>query len=300
MTNPSLDTPETPEAAFERLLGELRPKLHRYCARMTGSVIDGEDVVQEALIKAIEGYAGAGPIAAPEAWLFRIAHNAALDYLRRRARLASLHSDEDIAAMADPIDSAENRAVAAASLRNFMHLPVVQRSSVILMDLLGYTLKEVGDIIDGTIPAVKAALHRGRTRLRELASLPEDHPLPALAAADRARLQSYIDRFNARDFDALRTMLADEIKLELVNRRRVEGREVGTYFARYSQVPHWRLAPGLVDGRLAALVYDADAGEIRPRYFILFEWDGDRVRHIRDFHFARYAIEGAAVEVLRG
>src|SRR3954452_23923647 len=71
---------------FERLLAELRPKLHRYSARMTGSVIDGEDVVQGALMKAIEAFAEAGPIANPEGWLFRIAHNAALDYLRRRAR----------------------------------------------------------------------------------------------------------------------------------------------------------------------------------------------------------------------
>jgi DNA-directed RNA polymerase specialized sigma24 family protein len=70
--------------AFDRLLGELRPKLHRYCARMTGSVIDGEDVVQEALL--IEALPETGSIAHPEAWLFRIAHNAALDYLRRRAR----------------------------------------------------------------------------------------------------------------------------------------------------------------------------------------------------------------------
>jgi RNA polymerase sigma-70 factor (ECF subfamily) len=300
MTTPPTDTPETPQAAFERMLGELRPKLHRYCARMTGSVIDGEDVVQEALMKAIEGRAAAGSVASPEAWLFRIAHNAALDFLRRRARRDAVHADEDIAAMADPIDNVEARAVAATSLRTFMHLPMAQRSSVILMDLLGYTLREVGDIIDSTVPAVKAALHRGRARLRQLANAPEDRPLPALATAERVRLQSYIDRFNARDFDALRDMLADDIKLELVNRRRVEGREVGTYFTRYSQVPHWRLVPGLVDGRLAALVYDADAGEIQPRYFILLEWDGDRVSHIRDFHFARYAIEGAAVVVLLG
>jgi len=61
-------------AAFDRLLGELRPKLHRYCARMTGSVIDGEDVVQEALIKAIEASPDMGSIAHPEGWLFRIAH----------------------------------------------------------------------------------------------------------------------------------------------------------------------------------------------------------------------------------
>ena len=72
--------------SFDRLLAEMRPKLHRYCARMTGSVIDGEDVVQEALVKAIEALPGTGPIANPEGWLFRIAHNAALDFLRRRAR----------------------------------------------------------------------------------------------------------------------------------------------------------------------------------------------------------------------
>ena len=53
---------------------------------MTGSVIDGEDVVQEALIKAVEALPDAGSIAHPEGWLFRIAHNAALDFLRRRAR----------------------------------------------------------------------------------------------------------------------------------------------------------------------------------------------------------------------
>jgi RNA polymerase sigma-70 factor (ECF subfamily) len=300
------DTPETPEAAFDRLLGELRPKLHRYCARMTGSVIDGEDVVQEALVKAIEAYPSAGPIALPEPWLFRIAHNASLDHLRRRARREAIHAEparaeEEIAAMADPIDRIEEGEAAAASLRAFMELPTAQRSSVILADLLGYTIREVGDIIDATVPAVKAALHRGRERLRALADAGEDAPLPALAAADRVRLQRYIDHFNARDFDALRAMLVDEIKLELVNRRRMTGRgEVGSYFTRYSGISHFRLVPGLVDGNLAALVCDADADEVRPRYFILFTWDGDRIAAIRDFHFARYALDGAAVSVLRG
>jgi len=76
---------ETREA-LDRLLGELRPKLHRYCARMTGSVVDGEDVVQEALVKAIEAFSRTEVIAYPEGWVFRVAHNAALDFLRRRAR----------------------------------------------------------------------------------------------------------------------------------------------------------------------------------------------------------------------
>jgi len=70
--------PETSAASdIERLLVAMRPRLHRYCARMVGSVIDGEDVLQDALIKAVEAQASAGAIGNPEGWLFRIAHNTA-------------------------------------------------------------------------------------------------------------------------------------------------------------------------------------------------------------------------------
>ena len=165
--------------AFDRLLGEIRPKLHRYAARMTGSVIDGEDVVQEALIKAIEAFPEAAPIANPEGWLFRIAHNAALDYLRRRARRETAGLDEETD-MADPADPVADRQIAAASLRTFMRLPPAQRSSVILMDVLGYSLQEIGGVLDTSIASVKAALHRGRARLRELADEPDDRPQPAM------------------------------------------------------------------------------------------------------------------------
>jgi RNA polymerase sigma-70 factor, ECF subfamily len=72
--------------ALERLVTALRPKLHRYCARMTGSAIDGEDVVQEALLKAVQSVQRMDSVANPEAWLFRIAHNTTVDFLRRRAR----------------------------------------------------------------------------------------------------------------------------------------------------------------------------------------------------------------------
>src|SRR4029077_16262075 len=171
--------------SFEQLLGELRPKLHRYCARMTGSTVDGEDVVQEALIKAIEALPSSGPLGHPEAWLFRIAHNAALDFLRHRARRDAARSDEDPAMITDPASVTEDRQAAAASLRTFMRLPVAQRSSVILMDVLGYSLDEIGGVMDTSIPAVKAALHRGRARLRELAQEPDDLSLPILAEPER-------------------------------------------------------------------------------------------------------------------
>src|SRR3954453_20985574 len=103
-------------ANIDALVVALRPKLHRYCARMTGSVIDGEDVLQDALIKAMEAFAAAGPIANPEGWLFRIAHNTALDFLRRRSRQAALQSVEEVDMMADQLDAVTSRQIAARSL----------------------------------------------------------------------------------------------------------------------------------------------------------------------------------------
>src|SRR5881396_2432247 len=70
--------------AFLETVTHLRPKLHRYCARMTGSVLDGEDVVQEALFQAyrkLDTFDDVRPLAP---WLFRIAHNQCIDFLRRR------------------------------------------------------------------------------------------------------------------------------------------------------------------------------------------------------------------------
>src|SRR5258708_4445043 len=225
-----------PQAGFERLLAELRPGLHRYCARMTGSVIDGQDVMPEALAKAIEAFPRAGPIANPQGWLFRIAHNAALDFLRRRARLAGIQADEDLDMIADPQSEIDRRQAAAASLRTLMRLPVAQRSSVILMDVLGHSLDEISSVLDSTVPAVKAALHRGRLRLRQLAAEPDDQPPPVPAEADLAPLAPYTARFNARDFDALRDLLADEVRVEVVNRTRLNGRgQARRYFGNYGQ-----------------------------------------------------------------
>ena len=92
-----------------------------------------------------------------------------------------------------------------------MRLPAAQRSSVVLMDVLGYSLEEIGGIMDISIPALKAALHRGRAHLRALAAEPEDQPAPVLSKPERERLAAYVDCFNARDFDAVRDMLADEV-----------------------------------------------------------------------------------------
>src|SRR6202142_1626089 len=117
---------------FEQLVGELRPRLHRYCARMTGSVVDGEDIVQDAMIKAVAALPDIGVVDNPEGWLFRIAHNTALDFLRRRARGPAMQNEEALDMIAAPDASDQDHEVAAASLRTFMRLPALQRSAVIL------------------------------------------------------------------------------------------------------------------------------------------------------------------------
>jgi RNA polymerase sigma-70 factor, ECF subfamily len=279
---------------IEPLLVAMRPKLHRYCARMVGSVIDGEDVLQDALVRAVEAWPPAGVIQNPEGWLFRIAHNTALDFLRRRQRLERFRSGEEVEMIVDQLDDVTSRQIASASLRTFMRLPVAQRASVILMDVLGCSLQEVCEIMDYSLPAAKAALHRGRTQLRELAQEPDEAPRPALSDADQARLSAYVASFNARDFDAIRAMIADDVRLELVGKTRMRGKaEVSRYYGNYSKVSDWHLVAGSVEGCPAILVFDPNEPDGGPKYFMLLGWSADKVATIRDFRHAPYVVEGA-------
>ena len=290
----------SPEA-FNRLLVELRPKLHRYCARMTGSVVDGEDVVQESILKAMVAFRESELINSPRSWLFRVAHNAALDFLRQRSRIEAVRACEGENMFDDPVSIIEKDEVTTSSLQIFMRVPIAQRSTVILMDVLEYSLGEIADIIGLSVPAVKSNLHRGRLRIRELALQPDELPPPTLDAASRLRLMDYIDRFNARDFDAVRQMLADEVKLELVNRTRMNGRqEVARYFHNYNSIDDWNLVPGFVDRRPAILVQDPHDPACGWKHFVLLEWTADLIVNIRDFRFASYVTESAVIRRLDG
>jgi RNA polymerase sigma-70 factor (ECF subfamily) len=291
--------PPDPES-LDSLLARLRPRLHRYCARMIGSVIDAEDIVQEASIKAIEAFKGPTAIVNPEAWLFQVAHNTALDVLRQRARQPRFGDEEDLAMVSDPIDAVHQREAAAAAVHAFMRLPVAQRSSVILKDVLGYSLDEIGGITGSSLAAVKAALHRGREGLRAVVAEPDERPAPALDEAGRARLSAYVERFNARDFDAVRDMLAEDVRVDLVTKTRLHGRTevVGRYFGNYARADDWRLEPGFVDRRPAIIARDPHDPMRRPAYFILLHWTDGRVAIVRDFRHAPYVIESAEVRGL--
>src|SRR5205814_6861909 len=99
-------SPSARQAQLLVLAGEMRPELHRYCARLMGSVIDGEDVVQDTFVRAsvalqeLEEQGLETPQLRP--WLFRIAHNRALDLLRGRA----VRKTEPIEAAAEIVDPA--------------------------------------------------------------------------------------------------------------------------------------------------------------------------------------------------
>jgi RNA polymerase sigma-70 factor (ECF subfamily) len=280
-------------AKFERLVGELRPKLHRYCARMTGSAVDGEDIVQDALMKALAALPNVGVIDNPEGWLFRIAHNTALDFLRRRARGPILQNDEALDMIAAPDSPDQDHEIAAMSLRTFMRLPALQRSAVILKDVLGHSLEEVASITGASEAAAKSALQRGRVRLREIAKEPADVSLPMLSDLMRDRLIKYVEGFKTGDFNTVRAMLADDVKLDLVATLRKQGKsEVGEYYSAYAAAEQWAFAAGVVDGRAAMLVYDRDVSLETPAYFVGLDFVGDRVVSVHDFLYARYAMDG--------
>jgi RNA polymerase sigma-70 factor (ECF subfamily) len=295
----TMNTAKFDRPALEAMLAGLRPKLHRYCARMAGSVIDGEDVVQETLLKALQAVDGNAAVDRPEQWLFRIAHNAAQDHLRRRNRERLRITEADMTTIEDPSANADARLATAASLRSFMQLSIAQRSAVILVDVLGLTLHETCDVSGATLAATKAALHRGRAQLRLLAAQDEQAPAPKLDADDERRLRLYVDLFNARDFDAVRALIAEDIQLEVVNRTRMRGKaQVSTYFGNYDRVADWALSLGFVDGRPAILIRDPQAPEGGARGFMLVDWQDGKVSQIRDFRYAPYCVVDAEIRLI--
>jgi RNA polymerase sigma-70 factor, ECF subfamily len=290
----TIPLPASTPAEFEALVQDIRPQLHRYCARMIGSVVDAEDVVQEALAKAYASLPTTS-VANMRGWLFRIAHNKAIDHLRRASNQRMEHLDEQVL-FADPDPPLDERELVALALSVFLKLAPKQRSCVILKDVMGYSLADISELLDATVPEIKAALHRGRTRLRELAKSVTAGRSTPHNEQERELLARYIDHFNARDFDTVRAMLADDVRLDLINRTTLRGRaEVGEYFHRYDQVDDWQLALGAVENRPAILFYDSREPSPSPAYFILLAWDGTRVALIRDYRYAPYVMRDADV-----
>jgi len=272
-------------ASFLELVAELRPELHRYCSRLTGSVIEGEDVVQDTLAKAYYSLSTASELPPLRPLLFRIAHNTAMDALRRYEH----RRVEPVAEVPEPppATDAPDPELVGTALAEFLALPVAQRSAVILKDVLGCTLEEIADATGSTLQATKAALFRGRTTLRARAARPERSQGEPATAGEREKLHRYATLFNAHDWDGLRALLADDCRLDLVSRTERRGKGVGEYFTRYAELRDLRVAPGTLDGRPVLGMYTPRSAPT-PQSFVFLSFRGDELTEIRDFRYVPY------------
>jgi RNA polymerase sigma factor (sigma-70 family) len=287
------------QTEFLALAGELRPELHRYSARLMGSVIDGEDVVQDTLARAlvalqdleVQGLTELPPL---RPWLFRIAHNRALDLLRGRA----VRMTEPIDAAfdvpdptnPDPVEVLMRQEAVKTAVSRFAELPPFQRSVVILKDVLDESLLEIAALLGLTVDAVKGHLARGRARLRQInaqaGALADAQP----ASAEVAR---YVALFNQRDWNGLRALLADDVKLnQATHPLRVGRDDVGMFFTIYDKIDGVWLVPAWLEGREVIAVFE-DRANPKPSYVMWLEWRDGRISFIRDYRYVRYVLADA-------
>lgn len=197
-----------------------RAALHRYCVRLTGSLWDGEDLVQDTLVRvfAMLGKRWA-EIEKPAAYLTRVATNLWIDRARRRERELAALAEQGAESLLHPgpasaVSSGEVREAAASLLER---LAPRERAAVLMKDVLDLSVEETASVLGTSIPAVKAALHRGRGRLADPV------PIGCGPAPSRALVDRFVAAFNARDLAALREIVSADARVELVGGNEMHG-----------------------------------------------------------------------------
>lgn len=281
---------ETRYLAFLGTITNLRPSLHRYCARMIGSVMDGEDVVQDALFEAyrkLDQFDDSRPL---KPWLFRIAHNRCIDFLRKRG----VRIEAESAAMS--LDVVEPKEPAVLGLGKAVEhlvasLPPKERACVLLKDVFDYSLDEIAELVDSTVGGVKAALNRGRMKLAAS---------PAPAKSSRSTdpeltrvMQLYVDRFNRRDWDGVRELISADARLTVADA--FAGKLVDApYFSNYEKWSFpWKLAVGEVDGEPVVVMLQRGADTWTPYSMVRLSVTGQRIDRIVDYSHCRWVISAA-------
>jgi RNA polymerase sigma-70 factor (ECF subfamily) len=276
--------------AFLETVTQLRPALHRYCARMTGTVMEGEDVVQEALFEAyrkLDQFDGSRPL---KPWLFRIAHNRCIDFLRRRG---VRDEAEATAAVPEAIQPAEpvTMGIDRAVEHLIVTLPPKERACVLLKDVFDYSLEEIAELVDSTIGGVKAALNRARTKLA--GSAPPPKPSRTASPELRRVMDLYVERFNRRDWDGVRELISADARLNVADA--FTGRIADApYFSNWGRwTMPWRLAVGEVDGEPALVILQRGVDTWTPYSVVRMNVIGQQIQQIIDYAHCPWVLPSA-------
>jgi RNA polymerase sigma-70 factor (ECF subfamily) len=218
------------EASFGELIEPYRRELHAHCYRMLGSVHDADDALQETLLGAWKGLSGFEGRSSLRSWLYTIATNASLRIIEGRKRRelpgGTGSGDDPGAPLAQPLaesvwiepypDEAlgyeDREGVELAYVAALQLLPPNQRAALILREVLGFSAREVAEILETSVAAVNSALQRARAKLeRELPSRSQQEMLRALGDERSRRLVArFVDAWNRADVAGIVAMLSDE------------------------------------------------------------------------------------------
>jgi RNA polymerase sigma-70 factor (ECF subfamily) len=276
--------------AFLETITQLRPSLHRYCSRMTGSVMDGEDVVQEALFEAyrkLDKFDDSRPL---KPWLFRIAHNRCVDFLRKRGVRVEA---ETAALVPDAVESADPTVLGLGRAVEHLvtSLPPKERACVLLKDVFDYPLEEIAELVDSTVGGVKAALNRARTKLA--AALAPSKTSRSVDPELTRLMKLYVDRFNRRDWDGVRELISADARLTVAEAF-VGKLADAPYFRNYERFSMpWKLAMGDVDGEPVVIILQRGADTWTPYSLVRLSVIGQHIDRVVDYVHCPWVISMA-------
>ncbi|HYB28865.1 MAG TPA: RNA polymerase subunit sigma-70 [Solirubrobacteraceae bacterium] len=266
------------EHAFVEEAEDVRRELLAHCYRLTGSVQDAEDLVQEAMLHGWRSYERFRGEATVRTWLYRIATNAFLSSTRRRRHLPSdlgppttdvsldvvldEHTawveplpDALVSSDADPAELViERDRLRLALTTSFQRLPARQRSALLLREALDFSAAEIGDALGISVAAVKSLLQRARATLETIDEVPHEADEPAA----NHLLDTYMRAFETSDIRLLERTLRADAMLEMTPARTwFAGRTTCLPYLRtvIGQPGEWSLRPTLANGQPAAVVY---------------------------------------------
>jgi RNA polymerase sigma-70 factor, ECF subfamily len=266
--------------AFAAVTEPHRRELEAYCYRMLGSVQDAEDVVQETLVRAWRAIGDFDDRGHLRAWLFAIATRRCLTALKRRGR-RELPGDVDPATPpaevlwlephpgASPEDAyLAGEALELAFVAALQHLSPLQRATLVLREVLGFSAAEVAEQLDTTVAAVNSSLQRAR-RAIDASGTTQQSTLATLGAGPVAEIVTrWRDAWESGDVDAIVAMLAEDAHYAMppLPEWYAGPAAIRQFLITGPLASRWRLLPTTANGQLAFGTYllDERAGAYVP------------------------------------